>query len=55
MCLAKEHSSTAVKIESDDMTVSNDGGYRMSRASFGVTEGSWYFEVESLQHNGNVR
>ncbi|PRP80801.1 metal-response element-binding transcription factor 2-like, partial [Planoprotostelium fungivorum] len=53
LCIATEHSSDSMKIGPDQMTVSHDLGYRMARASFGVTSGNWYFEVEALPHNGN--
>mmetsp|Transcript_25193 Transcript_25193/g.35296 ORF Transcript_25193/g.35296 Transcript_25193/m.35296 type:complete len:591 (+) Transcript_25193:74-1846(+) len=53
--LAKENSAPQVKIGSDNLTVSNEKGYRMARASAGVSEGSWYFEIEVLPHGGNTR
>lgn len=53
--LAKENSALQVKIASDGFTVTNEKGYRMARASAGVSEGAWYFEIEVLPHNGNTR
>lgn len=39
----------------DRLTATNEKGYRMVRASFGVSEGVWYYEIDILPHNGNVR
>jgi len=55
VCLAKENSAPQVKIGSDNLTAMNEKGYRMTRASFGVTEGTWYYEIEILSHSGNTR
>jgi len=54
ICLAKENSAPQVRIQ-DKFTVTNDKGYRMCRASFGVKEGSWYFEIHISPHSGNTR
>ncbi|EME31367.1 hypothetical protein Gasu_13310 isoform 1 [Galdieria sulphuraria] len=42
-------------LEQDGVTVRGEKGYRSIRASHGVLEGDWYFEVEVLQGDGNVR
>ena len=53
--LCKENSSVIMKIEEDGLTASNEKGYRMARSSFGFKEGTYYFEVEKLNNEGNVR
>jgi len=55
MCLAKENSSHLIKIDPDRLTVANEGGYRTARASFGVSQGSWYYELQIVSKTGNVR
>lgn len=52
--MAKENSAPQVRIQ-DKFTVTNDKGYRMCRASFGVKEGAWYFEIHISPHSGNTR
>jgi len=55
VCLTQENSAPQITIGSDMMTVSNDKGYRMCRASHPVIDGSWYFEITINPHKGNVR
>ncbi|KAJ2079700.1 transcription factor, contains a PHD finger motif [Coemansia sp. RSA 988] len=40
------HAAAQFVIESDRLTVWNDKGYRMAKASHGVEQGAWYFEVQ---------
>ena len=52
------HSAPQFRIEPDQLTVYNDKGYRMCKASHGVTHGTWYFECTVLEPktpNGNLR
>jgi hypothetical protein len=44
-----------IKIEEDGLTASNEKGYRMARSSYGLKQGTFYFEVEKLNDLGNVR
>eukprot|EP01091_Cochliopodium_minus_P016634 TRINITY_DN629_c2_g1_i1.p1 TRINITY_DN629_c2_g1~~TRINITY_DN629_c2_g1_i1.p1 ORF type:complete len:737 (-),score=230.99 TRINITY_DN629_c2_g1_i1:67-2277(-) len=46
--LCPENSAKLIKIEKDGRTVSNEGGYRVARSSYGLFEGSCYFEVKLL-------
>jgi len=55
VCLAKENSAPPVKIVLDRLSASNEKGHRMVRSSFGAREGSWYYEIEVLPHQGNTR
>eukprot|EP01119_Soliformovum_irregulare_P022789 TRINITY_DN7858_c0_g1_i1.p1 TRINITY_DN7858_c0_g1~~TRINITY_DN7858_c0_g1_i1.p1 ORF type:complete len:532 (-),score=115.22 TRINITY_DN7858_c0_g1_i1:15-1610(-) len=52
--LVKENSAPQAKIQ-DHFIAINESGYRTVRSSIGVTEGSWYFEVEILPHGGHTR
>ncbi|GJQ10194.1 hypothetical protein GpartN1_g2886.t1 [Galdieria partita] len=42
-------------LEQDGVTVRGEKGYRSIRATHGVLEGDWYFEVTILPGDGNVR
>ncbi|KAJ2510990.1 transcription factor, contains a PHD finger motif [Coemansia sp. RSA 1939] len=42
------HSAPQFVIGSDRLTVWNDKGYRMAKASHGVETGAWYFEADIL-------
>ncbi|KAJ2624927.1 transcription factor, contains a PHD finger motif [Coemansia sp. RSA 1358] len=42
------HAAVQYVIESDRLTVWNDKGYRMAKASHGVETGAWYFETEIM-------
>ena len=48
MVVSKENSSPSFAISEDKKTVSNPKGYAVARGSFGISEGSLYFEVEIL-------
>ncbi|KAJ1645636.1 transcription factor, contains a PHD finger motif [Coemansia asiatica] len=49
MSREETHAAAQFVIESDRLTVWNDKGYRMAKASHGVETGAWYFEVTVLQ------
>eukprot|EP00158_Paraphelidium_tribonemae_P008662 Partr_v1_DN28644_c1_g1_i5_m50432 putative ash2 (absent, small, or homeotic)-like (Drosophila) len=52
------HTAPQFKLEKDQLTVWNERGYRLCKASHGVTFGCWYFECEVLEPksaDGNLR
>ena len=52
------HSAPQVKISEDGLTFHNEKGYRMAKASHGVSQGCYYFEVkinEPLTQKANLR
>ncbi|KAJ2326929.1 transcription factor, contains a PHD finger motif, partial [Coemansia sp. RSA 2673] len=49
MSREETHAAAQFVIESDRLTVWNDKGYRMAKASHGVETGAWYFEVDVLE------
>ncbi|KAJ2492577.1 transcription factor, contains a PHD finger motif [Coemansia sp. RSA 2050] len=49
MSREETHAAAQFVIESDRLTVWNDKGYRMAKASHGVETGAWYFEVDILE------
>ncbi|KAJ3276318.1 Set1/Ash2 histone methyltransferase complex subunit ASH2 [Terramyces sp. JEL0728] len=49
------HTAPQLKVGADRLTVSNDKGYRMAKASHGVWEGYWYYEVVLTSDAGNTR
>jgi hypothetical protein len=51
------HTSTKVHVSEDGMTTWNDKGYRLAKASHGVTEGMWYYEArfDEGERGGNAR
>ncbi|KAJ2743035.1 transcription factor, contains a PHD finger motif [Coemansia sp. BCRC 34301] len=49
MSREETHAAAQFVIESDRLTVWNDKGYRMAKASHGVETGAWYFEVNVLE------
>jgi len=55
MCVAKENSAPQIKIGPDQLTVSNEKGYRMARASYPCICGDWYFEIDIVDDIGNSR
>jgi hypothetical protein len=55
MSIEATHSAPQVKISEDGLTVSNEKGYRMAKATHGVWEGHWYYEVRIHHHTGNSR
>ncbi|KAJ2719198.1 transcription factor, contains a PHD finger motif [Coemansia sp. Benny D115] len=48
MSREETHAAAQFVIESDRLTVWNDKGYSMAKASHGVETGAWYFEVDVL-------
>lgn len=44
--MSKENSSPSFMISPDKMTVSNPKGYSIARGSFGISEGTLFFEVD---------
>ncbi|KAI9475279.1 transcription factor, contains a PHD finger motif [Coemansia sp. RSA 989] len=48
MSREETHAAAQFVIESDRLTVWNDKGYRMAKASHGVETGAWYFEAQIL-------
>ncbi|KAJ3301581.1 Set1/Ash2 histone methyltransferase complex subunit ASH2 [Kappamyces sp. JEL0829] len=49
------HTAPQVVVFSDGLTVTNEKGYRMAKASHGAWEGHWYFEVTLNNSQGNAR
>ena len=49
------HTAPQVKVSGDGLMVTNESGYRMAKATHGVWEGSWYFEVKITNDVGNAR
>lgn len=57
ICLSKFYKAEKVELSEDRMTAGSTKGYRMARATRGVVEGAWYFEikVERLGETGHTR
>ncbi|GAV67898.1 SPRY domain-containing protein [Cephalotus follicularis] len=57
ICLSKVYKAEKVELSDDRMTAGSSKGYRMVRATRGVVEGAWYFEikVERLGETGHTR
>ncbi|KAL8034784.1 hypothetical protein ABFX02_12G052600 [Erythranthe guttata] len=57
ICLSKVHKAEKVELSDDRMTASCTKGYRMVRATRGVVEGAWYFEIKvvRLGETGHTR
>ncbi|XP_030458563.2 protein TRAUCO-like [Syzygium oleosum] len=57
ICLSKFYKAEKVELSEDRMTAGSTKGYRMVRATRGVVEGAWYFEikVERLGDTGHTR
>lgn len=55
--LSKDQKAEKVELSLDKMQASSEKGYRMVRATRGVTEGAWYFEilVKDLGATGHTR
>ncbi|RKP36393.1 concanavalin A-like lectin/glucanase domain-containing protein [Dimargaris cristalligena] len=49
------HRAPQIQIGDDNLTVTNDKGYRMAKASHGVVEGAWYYEGTLVNSQGAVR
>ncbi|XP_073152548.1 protein TRAUCO-like [Henckelia pumila] len=48
ICLSKVFKAEKIELSEDRLTASTTKGYRMLRATRGVTEGAWYFEIKVL-------
>lgn len=57
ICLSKVYKAEKVELSEDRMSASSTKGYRMVRATRGVTEGAWYFEIKvvHLGETGHTR
>ncbi|WCJ36872.1 Set1/Ash2 histone methyltransferase complex subunit ASH2 [Euphorbia peplus] len=57
ICLSKVFKAERVELSEDRMSAGSTKGYRMVRATRGVCEGAWYFEVKvvSLGESGHTR
>lgn len=57
ICLSKVYKAEKVELSEDRLTAGSTKGYRMVRATRGVIEGAWYFEikVEHLGETGHTR
>ncbi|KAJ2355659.1 transcription factor, contains a PHD finger motif [Coemansia sp. RSA 2618] len=58
MSREETHAAAQYVIESDRLTVWNDKGYRMAKASHGVETGAWYFEaliLDGVRPEANLR
>ncbi|KAH7424010.1 hypothetical protein KP509_12G085100 [Ceratopteris richardii] len=55
--LSKYHKAEKIELSNDRLTAGGTKGYRMVRATRGVVEGAWYFEifVEKLGPSGHTR
>ncbi|KAH6812975.1 TRAUCO protein [Perilla frutescens var. frutescens] len=57
ICLSKVYKAEKVELNEDRLTAGSTKGYRMVRATRGVTEGAWYFEIKvvHLGETGHTR
>ncbi|KAF6140766.1 hypothetical protein GIB67_035193 [Kingdonia uniflora] len=57
ICLSKVYKAEKVELSEDRLSAGSSKGYRMVRATRGITEGSWYFEirVSKLGGTGHTR
>lgn len=46
ICLSKIHKAEKIELSEDRLTAGSTKGYRMVRATRGVVEGVWYFEIK---------
>ncbi|KAJ3024361.1 Set1/Ash2 histone methyltransferase complex subunit ASH2 [Thoreauomyces humboldtii] len=49
------HRAPQITVGDSGLTVHTDGGYRMAKATHGVWEGKWYYEVMLNDHVGHTR
>uniref|UniRef100_A0A1D1Y1I7 Set1/Ash2 histone methyltransferase complex subunit ASH2 n=1 Tax=Anthurium amnicola TaxID=1678845 RepID=A0A1D1Y1I7_9ARAE len=49
ICLSRVYKAEKVEISEDRLTARSTKGYRMVRATRGVVEGAWYFEIDVVQ------
>ncbi|KAJ8543819.1 hypothetical protein K7X08_025437 [Anisodus acutangulus] len=57
ICLSKVYKAEKVDVSEDRLTAGSTKGYRMVRATRGVLEGTWYFEIKvvKLGETGHTR
>lgn len=57
ICLSKVYKAEKVELSEDRLCAGSCKGYRMVRATRGVSEGAWYFEIKvlSLGETGHTR
>uniref|UniRef100_A0A0C9S669 TSA: Wollemia nobilis Ref_Wollemi_Transcript_11699_1872 transcribed RNA sequence n=1 Tax=Wollemia nobilis TaxID=56998 RepID=A0A0C9S669_9CONI len=57
ICLSKIYKAEKVELNEDRLTAGSTKGYRMVRATRGVVEGAWYFEIRvvNLGETGHTR
>lgn len=57
ICLSKVYKAEKVELSEDRLTAGSTKGYRMVRATRGVVEGAWYFEIKvvRLGETGHTR
>lgn len=57
ICLSKVYKAEKVELSEDRMSAGSTKGYRMVRATRGVVEGAWYFEIRvvKLGETGHTR
>ncbi|OVA04021.1 B30.2/SPRY domain [Macleaya cordata] len=49
ICLSKVYKAEKVELSDDRLSAGSSKGYRMVRATRGVVEGAWYFEIRVLK------
>ncbi|XP_077218917.1 uncharacterized protein LOC143853081 isoform X2 [Tasmannia lanceolata] len=49
ICLSKVYKAEKVELSEDRLSASSSKGYRMVRATRGVVEGAWFFEIKVLK------
>lgn len=57
ICLSKVYKAEKVELSEDRMSAGSTKGYRMVRATRGIVEGAWYFEIKvvKLGETGHTR
>lgn len=57
ICLSKVYKAEKVELSEDRLSAGSTKGYRMVRATRGVVEGAWYFEIKvvKLGESGHTR
>ncbi|XP_047308605.1 protein TRAUCO-like [Impatiens glandulifera] len=57
ICLSKVYKAEKVELSDDRLSAGSTKGYRMVRATRGVVEGAWYFEIKvvNLGETGHTR
>ncbi|OMO70097.1 SPla/RYanodine receptor SPRY [Corchorus olitorius] len=57
ICLSKVYKAEKVEVSEDRLSAGSTKGYRMVRATRGVVEGAWYFEIKvvKLGETGHTR